>query len=148
MTPTSKKVLVVEDDGDQQDLVLRAVGQSKSQVALSVAHDGEEALEFLLGQGRHADRQDAPPPDLVLLDLSLPKIGGLEVLKRIRSSKKLRFMPVVILTSSSEDRDVNGGFAGGANSYVLKPVDFVEFCKVIDHVLTYWLHVNVDPRNA
>jgi len=107
-----------------------------------VLHDGAEALDYLFGRGEYTGRDVADHPQVVLLDLNLPKIGGLEVLRRIRAEERLRSLPVVILTSSKEDQDLCAGYASGANSYVVKPVDFGEFSEAVRQLGLYWLILN------
>ena len=137
MTMAGKYVLLVEDNPDDVALTLRAFKKSKILNEVVVARDGAEALERLLS--------DAPPPQLVLLDLKLPKVDGLEVLRRIRAEERLRMLPVVILTSSKEERDLVEGYTLGANSYIQKPVDFDQFIEASRQLSLYWLVLNVPP---
>jgi CheY-like chemotaxis protein len=130
-------VLLVEDNPDDVALTLRAFKKSNILNEVVVAKDGEEALSKLLSS--------APPPQLVLLDLKLPKVDGLEVLRRIRKDEKLRMLPVVILTSSREEKDLIEGYSLGANSYVQKPVDFEQFLEATRQLSLYWLVLNVAP---
>ncbi len=133
------EILLVEDSADDAEMTIRAL--RKRNLANGIVHvrDGEAALEFL-----HAG--DAPPPRLVLLDLKMPKLGGLEVLKRLREDARTRALPVVILTSSKEEPDVQAGYALGANSYIVKPVDFEKFQEAVSTVGLYWLVLNQAPR--
>jgi CheY-like chemotaxis protein len=138
----SRTILLVEDTQDDVDLTLRAFERSKITHEIAIARDGEEALEYLLAEGRYAYRMDQPLPQVVLLDIKLPKLGGLEVLERLRASPRTRRLPVVMLTSSNEDRDVIKSFDLGANSFVRKPVDFSEFIEAARQLGVYWLDLN------
>lgn len=131
-----KTILLVEDNADDEQLTLRAMRQSDIPNIIRVARDGAEALEKLFGPGQ--DRL----PDLVLLDLKLPKVNGLEVLAKIRSEEKTRSLPVVILTSSDEERDIVDSYGLGANSYIRKPVDFDQFIDAVRQLGLYWLSMN------
>jgi CheY-like chemotaxis protein len=137
-----KTILLIEDNPRDEALTLRALKKHDVQGTVVVARDGAEALDYLLGpdgDGVHAGR---PLPELVLLDLKLPKIDGLEVLRRIRAAERTRLLPVVILSSSVEDSDILEGYRLGTNSYVRKPVDFVEFTEAVRQLGLYWLVVN------
>ncbi len=136
----SSCILLVEDNADDVDLTLRAFGKSRIVNQIVVARDGAEALEYVFATGRHADRAELPA--LVLLDLKLPKVPGLEVLRRIRSAESTKRLPVVILTSSDEDRDLVSSYDLGANSFVQKPVDFAQFGEAVDQLGLYWLVLN------
>ena len=140
MTPFT--LLLVEDNPSDEELTLRALRKSGVAHEVAVARDGAEALDYLFARGAHADRSGAALPQVVLLDLNLPKIGGLDVLKAIRADERTRHLPVVILTSSEEDRDLVSGYASGANSYVLKPVDFTQFSEAVRQLGLYWLVLN------
>jgi len=131
-----KTILLVEDNADDEQLTLRAMRQSEIPNMIRVARDGAEAIDFLFGDG------SGRLPDLVLLDLKLPKISGLEVLQRIRAEDKSRSLPVVILTSSDEERDIVKSYDLGANSYIRKPVDFDEFIDAVRQLGLYWLMMN------
>ncbi|HXG45027.1 MAG TPA: response regulator [Gemmatimonadales bacterium] len=139
-----KVILLVEDNPDDEALTLRALTRHKVANRVVVVRDGAEALDYLFGTGPFG--ADPPPlPQLVLLDLKLPKLGGLEVLRRLRSDERTRLLPVVILTSSNEERDLLAGYRLGANSYVQKPVDFTEFQRAAEQLGLYWLILNQPP---
>jgi len=140
-----KIILLVEDDPDDEVLTLRALEKSNILNEIVVARDGVEALDYLFGEGSYSGRDTSVMPELTLLDLKLPKIDGLEVLRRIRADKRTKLLPVVILTSSREERDLTRGYNLGANSYIRKPVDFVQFRKAVQHLGLYWLVLNVAP---
>ena len=142
---TDKVILLVEDNPDDELLTLRALKKTGVQNEVVVAHDGVEALDYLCASGPYAGRDPAVMPQLILLDLKLPRVGGLEVLKRLRSDKRTRLLPVVILTSSREQRDMLDGYGLGANSYVRKPVSFEQFVKAAELLRSYWLVLNEDP---
>lgn len=137
------KILLVEDSPDDAALTLRALKAHNITNEVVVARDGAEALDYLFGTGGRP--APAEPPAVVLLDLKLPKLTGLEVLQRIRADEHTRLLPVVILTSSDEERDVIDGYSLGANSYVRKPVDFVEFTEAAKQLGLYWLLMNRAP---
>jgi len=140
-----KIVLLVEDNPDDVELTLRAFKKNNILNKVIVAKDGVEALDYLFGTGIHAGRDTKNMPIVVLLDLKLPKLDGLEVLKRIRQNQLTRLLPVVILTSSAEQKDVIDGYSLGANSYVRKPVNFEQFVEAIKHLGLYWLLWNEPP---
>ncbi len=133
-----KTILLVEDNADDEQLTLRAMRLSDVPNIIRVARDGAEAIEFLFGDGTSETRL----PDLVLLDLKLPKISGLEVLQRVRTDERTKTMPIVVLTSSDEERDIVESYNLGANSYVRKPVDFDEFMDAVKQLGLYWLSMN------
>ncbi|HWZ44365.1 MAG TPA: response regulator [Candidatus Saccharimonadales bacterium] len=137
-------ILLVEDNPDDEDLTLRALKKHNITNQVVVSHDGVEALDYLFGTGPHAG-QTPPIPALILLDLKLPRIDGLEVLRRIRANERTQILPVVILTSSKEEQDLISGYRSGANSYVRKPVDFHEFLEAVRHLGVYWLVLNETP---
>lgn len=145
MTVKDKTILLVEDNPDDQALTLRALKKNNITNEVIVASDGVEALDYLFGTGRHAGRDTRDLPALVLLDLKLPKVDGLEVLRRVRGDPRTRLLPIVILTSSKEDRDLVNGYSLGANSYVRKPVDFTEFMEAVRQLGLYWLLLNEPP---
>jgi len=134
-------ILLVEDNPDDELLTLHALGKGKVKNEVIVVRDGQEALDYLHFQANYASR---PPgyPQVVLLDLKLPKIDGLEVLKRVRAHPSTKTLPIVILTSSREERDLMAGYAGGANSYIVKPVDMDQFLQAIQQLQLYWLVLN------
>ena len=134
-----KVILLVEDNPDDVELTLRALELQKIANPLVVAKDGVEALDYLLGRGRFAGPELPALPTVILLDLKLPKIDGLEVLKQIRENERTRLLPVVILTSSKEEKDLIMGYSFGANSYIRKPVDFDQFNEAIKQLGLYWL---------
>jgi two-component system response regulator len=146
MESVDKTILLVEDNPDDVDLTLRALRKHNVVNQVIVVRDGAEALDCLLGTGEYQGRQVRP--EVVLLDLKLPKIDGLEVLKRMRENESTKLLPVVILTSSSEDEDRLQGYSYGANSYVRKPVDFVQFTEAIRQLHLYWLVLNVGPPST
>lgn len=135
-------IFLVEDNADDEALTLRALKKNKISNQVIVARDGAEALEFLFAQGKFSDRDMTVQPQVMLLDLNLPKIDGLSVLKKIRSDERTKLIPVVILTSSKEDQDIIEGYSLGANSYVRKPVDFNDFSEAIRQLGLYWLILN------
>jgi two-component system, response regulator len=136
------EILLVEDNPDDIDLTLRAFRRSNLANEVIVVRDGVEALEYLFGTGRYANRDVEALPQLVLLDLKLPLLSGLEVLDRLRAHAKTKLLPVVILTSSTEERDLVNGYSLGANSYVRKPVDFEQFADSVKQLGLYWLVLN------
>jgi two-component system response regulator len=140
----SKAILLVEDNPDDEDLVMRSLRKANIANDVIVKQDGFEALEYLYGPEGVCESGEVPA--LVLLDLKMPRIGGIEVLLRIRQEPATQYLPVVILTSSSEDEDIVRSYASGANSYVRKPVDFAEFANVVQGLGLYWLLINQVPR--
>lgn len=139
-------VLLVEDNPYDAELTVRALKKQGLANEIFVAVDGEEALDFLFCRGRFSERDQDSPVRVVLLDLKLPKISGLEVLKEVKSNPLTSKIPVVILTSSREDSDINSAYELGANSYVVKPVDFEEFIRAVQHTGLFWLLVNETER--
>lgn len=139
----SKVILLVEDNPDDEALTLRALKKNNILNEVVVARDGTEALDYMFCQGNHAGREPSDVPELVLLDLKLPKVDGLEVLKRMRADARTKRLPVVILTSSNEQRDIIAGYDLGANSYIRKPVDFSQFTEAVRQLGVYWLVLNV-----
>ena len=142
---TNKIILLVEDNPNDEALTLRAFKKSNIANEVIVVHDGVEALDYLLGTAAYAQRDLSIMPTVVLLDLKLPKLDGLEVLQRIRSHERTKLMPVVILTSSVEEQDLIKGYDLGANSYLRKPVDFMKFIAAIEQLGLYWLVLNEPP---
>lgn len=140
-----KTILLVEDNPDDEALTLRALRKSKILNNIVVARDGVEALDFLFCTGPYSDRDPYDLPQVVLLDLKLPKVDGMEVLRRIRAEDRTRMLPVVILTSSKEEQDMANAYISGANSYVRKPVDFNQFVDAIGQLGLYWLVLNEVP---
>ncbi|MCR4321276.1 MAG: response regulator [Candidatus Brocadiaceae bacterium] len=138
-----KYILLVEDNPDDQALTVRALKKANILNEIVLANNGEEALDYLFGTGAYAGRDLSIMPEVILLDLRMPKIDGLEVLKRIRADERTKFLPVVILTSSMEERDLVESYKLGANSYIQKPVDFVEFAEAVQTLGVYWLVLNV-----
>jgi two-component system response regulator len=145
MDQMSKTILLVEDNPDDAKLSLRAFKRNKMLNPIVVARDGVEALDFLFARGAYAERAGKPPPTLIILDLKLPKLDGLGVLKAIRGDARTRLIPVVILTSSKEEQDLIQSYSLGANSYVRKPVDFTEFVEAVRLLGIYWLMTNQAP---
>jgi two-component system response regulator len=142
MNAAELDILLVEDNQDDMDLALHALKREKLANRIVVARDGEEALDFLFCRGAFARRSFEHPPKLVLLDLKLPKVDGMEVLKQVKSDPRTRTIPIVIMTSSKEERDLVAGYNLGANSYIQKPVDFDQFRETVKSVGLYWLVIN------
>jgi len=140
-----KIIFLVEDNPDDEALTIRALRKNNILNEVVVARDGAEALDYLFCRGQYADREPGLLPQVVLLDLKLPKVDGLEVLEQIRADKRTKYLPVVILTSSKEDKDLINGYKLGANSYVRKPVNFDEFSEAVKSLGLYWLILNESP---
>jgi CheY-like chemotaxis protein len=145
---TKGSILLVEDNPDDQKLTVRALKSNNITNEIVIAEDGVQALDFLFGRGKFTDRGQREPPALVLLDLKLPKIDGLEVLARLRADQRTKLVPVVILTSSKEEQDLIRGYELGANSYVQKPVNFLEFVEAAGRLGVYWLILNEPVHRA
>jgi two-component system response regulator len=143
-----KQILLVEDNPDDEALTLRALRQAKIANGIVVARDGAEALDFVFATGKFEGRNAQRPPALILLDLKLPKLSGLDVLKRLRADARTRLTPVVVLTSSSEDEDMLSSYQLGANSYVRKPVEFGAFAGAVGQLGLYWMLLNQPPPAA
>ena len=140
-----KIIMLVEDNPDDEALTLRALRKNNIQNEVMVAHDGVEALDYLFGTGTYVTRDARIKPVVVLLDLKLPKIDGLEVLRRLRADERTKFIPVVVLTSSKEEQDLINSYSFGCNSYIRKPVDFVQFVEAVRQLGLYWLILNEAP---
>ncbi len=143
-----KLILLVEDNPDDQALTLRALKKNNIRNRVVIKQDGAEALDFLFCRGADAGRDPREAPQLILLDLKLPKVDGLEVLRQIRADEHTRLLPVVILTSSNEEKDLIQGYGYGANSYVRKPVDFNQFVEAVNNLGLYWLVLNEAPPSS
>ena len=144
---TKKIILLVEDNPDDVDLTLRAFKKNNIINKLIVIRDGAEALDYLFGTGKYLGRDLSVMPQVILLDLKLPKVDGLEVLRRLRANERTQLLPVVILTSSKEEQDMINGYKLGANSYVRKPVNFEKFAEAMRQLKLYWLVLNEAPPN-
>ena len=145
MKITEVDILLVEDNQDDCELALRALRRERLANNIFIVRDGEQALNFLFCSGVYADRTFDHPPKLVLLDLKLPKVNGMEVLKQVKSDPRTRHIPVVVLTSSKEERDLAASYNLGANSYIQKPVDFEQFRQTVRSTGLYWLVINERP---
>ena len=135
-------IMLVEDNADDEALTVRALQKNNISNAIVVVRDGAQALEYLFATGTYSGRDLSEMPQLILLDLKLPKVDGLEVLRRLRADERTRLLPVVILTSSKEECDLIEGYRLGANSYIRKPVDFVQFTEAVNQLKLYWLVLN------
>lgn len=142
-----RTILLVEDNPDDEALTIRALKKNNILNKVTVAHDGVEALDYLFGVGDPAEQNENDLPEIILLDLKLPKVDGLEVLRRLRADERTKFIPVIILTSSREERDLVEGYRLGANSYVVKPVDFNQFSDAVRQLGLYWLLLNETAPN-
>ncbi|MDZ7845083.1 MAG: response regulator [Anaerolineales bacterium] len=135
-------ILLVEDNPSDEELTLHALSQKELAENIKVIRDGAEALDFLFGKGNYQGLQEPNPPRLILLDLKLPKVNGLEVLEKIKAHPQTRNIPVVVFSSSDQEQDIRQSYALGANSFITKPVDFNQFSKTVQQVGSYWLKVN------
>lgn len=139
-------ILLVEDNADDEILALRALRSCEYVQEVVVVRDGAEALDYLFGGGQYGERDTREQPRLILLDMKLPKLNGLDVLRRVRQDPRTRYHPVVLMTSSRQETDIIAGYSLGANSYVQKPVNFDEFAEVIHDLAKYWIQVNRTPN--
>lgn len=138
-------ILLVEDNPDDVKITERALTKGKVLNKLYVARDGQEALDFLFNEGEYADTQKAPRPGLILLDINLPKVNGIDVLKKVKGDEKLRRIPIIMLTVSKRDEDIIRSYDLGVNSYIIKPVEFEKFVEMIKNIELYWLLTNIPP---
>ncbi len=145
MTDQEIEILLVEDNASDAELTLRALKKHHVVNQVKVVTDGEEALDFIFARGAFSSRQMENGPKVILLDLKLPKVDGLEVLRKVKSDPRTKIIPVVVLTSSSEENDIVESYKLGVNSYIVKPVDFDKFMTAIDHLGLYWLLLNQRP---
>jgi CheY-like chemotaxis protein len=143
---TEIEILLVEDNPTDLELALRVFKKHRIANRIEVARDGVEALDFLFCEGAHAGRGSVQTPKVILLDLKLPKVGGLEVLRRIKSDPRTRTIPIVVLTSSQEEKDLVESYQLGVNSYIVKPVDFEQFSECLRQIGIYWLLSNAPPK--
>ena len=148
MSKGTKIILLVEDNPDDEELTRLAFAESRVANELVVARDGQEALDYLFATGKYAGRDVAAQPQLVLLDMKLPKVDGLEVLRGIRADERTKFLPVVVLTSSKEESDLVESYTLGVNSYIQKPVDFTQFVDAVRQLGLYWLVLNEVPHTS
>lgn len=140
-----KLILLVEDNPDDELLAIRALKKNEINCQVAVVRDGREAIDYLFTEGKFADKDPDELPDVILLDLKLPKLDGIDVLKAIRANEKTKVIPVVMLTSSNEENDIANSYRLGANSFICKPVDFDQFLTAMRQLGTYWLSLNVTP---
>jgi hypothetical protein len=141
----ARTILLVEDNASDETLILRALKRANLANRVDVARDGQQAVDYLFGEGEFTGRANWIPPAVVLLDLNLPRVSGLDVLHRLRADPRTRLLPIVLLTSSTEEEDRLRGYERGANSFVLKPLDFGEFARTVARLGVYWLAVNAPP---
>lgn len=142
---SERNILLVEDNPDDEALALRALRRSNITNSIVVVRDGVEALDYLFGTGRYAGRDLNLKPTVILLDLKLPRINGIEVLRRLRSDERTSLLPVVVLTTSREEQDLLSSYSFGCNSYIRKPVDFIQFAEAVRQLGMYWLLMNEPP---
>ena len=138
-------ILLVEDNPRDVELIMRALKKNNLARRLAVVKDGEEALEFIFGTGRYAHRANAVLPQVMFLDLKLPKVSGIEVLQQIRADARTKTLPIVVMTSAFQERDISAAYKLGANSYVVKPINFEQFTKTVVDLGNYWLAINQAP---
>jgi two-component system, response regulator len=138
-------ILLVDDNPDDIDLARRAFQKNNLKYNVIVTRDGAETLDYLYGKGKYKDRDINDKPRLILLDLKMPKVHGFEVLKQVRKDTQTKYIPVIILTSSQDKKDIIKGYELGANSYIVKPIDFIKFSEVVQQILLYWLDLNEQP---
>lgn len=138
-------ILLVEDNPDDVKITERALQKGKVLNRLYIARDGQEAIDFLFNKGEYADPQKAPRPGLILLDINLPKVNGIDVLKKVKADEKLRRIPIIMLTVSKRDEDIVRSYDLGVNSYIIKPVEFDKFVETIKNIELYWLLTNIPP---
>lgn len=144
----ARTILLVEDNPQDELLMLRALRKVNLANRVDVVRDGQQALDYVFAEGEFVSRAGEPPPTVVMLDLNMPRVGGLEVLEHLRNHPRTRLVPVVILTSSDEQRDRIAGYENGANSYVRKPLDFGEFAETVARLGIYWLATNEPPHGS
>jgi len=142
MNRTDNLILLVDDNPDDVELTVRALNKSNVLNQMVIARDGQEALDYLFATGAYAGRDAHVMPNMILLDLNLPKVTGLEVLRRMRADERTKLLPVVVLTTSNEERDLISSYDRGANSYIRKPVDFIQFVEAVRQLGLYWLVLN------
>jgi CheY-like chemotaxis protein len=147
VSASNKTILLVEDNPDDEALAIRALKRHHISNEIVVAHDGVEALDYMFGTGIFAGRDITIKPTVILLDLKLPRVDGIEVLRRLREDERTKLVPVVVLTTSSEEQDMLNSYSLGCNSYIRKPVDFVQFSEAIRQLGMYWLLMNEPPPN-
>ena len=143
-----KLILLAEDNPDDVLLTQRAFKKSNILNELVVVHDGQETLDYLFGKGKYKERDISVMPEIILLDLKMPKLDGLEALKKIRANLKTKHLPVIILTTSKEEKDIVNSYCLGANSYINKPVDFDQFVEAVNQLGLYWLVLNQQPKSS
>ncbi len=140
------EILIVEDNPEDSELMIRSLKANRLANSLILIEDGAEALEFLFSSGKYSDRDITRPPKVIFLDLKLPKVDGLEILRQLKANESTQKIPVIIVTSSNEDPDIDAAYKLGANSYVVKPVNFNDFVNTMQQLGLYWLVVNEKPR--